>query len=76
MAFLGDNQGKAESVFEAPFQMPFVDFVMETIGTLYIVDLDAVSLALLFELLLFFEDWIYEVGWNLQCQLFQPTYSR
>lgn len=35
--------------------MSFADFVMETVGTLYTVDLDTVSLALLFELLLFFE---------------------
>lgn len=42
--------------------MSFADFVMETIGTLDTVDLGIVRLALLFELLLFFEDWIYEVG--------------
>lgn len=42
--------------------MSFADFVMETIGALYPVDLDTVSLALLFELLPLLEDWIYEVG--------------
>lgn len=42
--------------------MSFADFVMETVGILFAVDLDTVSLALLFELLPFFEIWIYEVG--------------
>lgn len=61
-AFLGDSQGKAVALFEAAFQMSFADFVMETVGILFAVDLDTVSLALLFELLPFFEIWIYEVG--------------
>lgn len=39
--------------------MSLADFVKETIDT---VDLDIVRLDLLFELLLFFKDWIYEVG--------------
>lgn len=42
--------------------MSLADFVKETIGTLYTVDLDIVRLDLLFESLLFFKDWIYEVG--------------
>lgn len=61
-AFLENSQGKARAQLEAPFQMSFADFVMETIGALYPVDLDTVSLALLFELLPLLEDWIYEVG--------------